>query len=100
MGYSQLWILQKVQALAPSQNRKVAQVAHRLDFPDFEAGVIRDDFANLFHVFKEPTSTVQYNDHLGARRHLDAALAFAQDAANQLGCRVVVARLVHDWTWH
>jgi hypothetical protein len=100
MGYTQLWIMEKLTALAPELHVREPREAHRLRFPSFEEGVAREEWTNLVHVLKEPASTVQANDHLGARRNLGDALRFARAAADQLHCRVVVARLREDWTWH
>ncbi len=100
MGYTQLWIMEKLTTLAPDVHGTAAREAHRLRFPDFEDGVAREEWTSLVHVLKEPASSIQLNDHLGARRHLGDALRFARRAADQLGCRVVVARLIEDWTWH
>lgn len=100
MGYTQLWIMQKLHAFQPDPSARRARKAHQLSFPNFEDGVVRDDYLQLFHLLREPCSTVQINDHLGGMRQLPQALSLAQAAANQLRCRVLVAKLVHDWTWH
>lgn len=99
MGYTQLWIMEKIVALAPEPGKRIRR-AHELQFPNFEAGVVRDDFLSLFHVLREPVSTTSHNDHIGGRRRLQDARSFAKRAANQLGLRVVVAKLIEDWTWH
>lgn len=101
MGYTQLWIMQKLLAVAPAEHRKPRRQAHQLQFPDFEKGVGRDDYLQLTHVLRQPGANPHVLiDYLGGRRRQPDAVRFAHESANQLGVRVVVARLLHDWTWH
>ncbi|MBK7146030.1 MAG: hypothetical protein IPH76_12815 [Xanthomonadales bacterium] len=102
MGYTQLWILQKLRAVHPRPGaQKKLRKAHVLQLPSFEDGVQRDDFIALFHVLREPGGhPSEHNDHIGGRRKLADAIEFAQVHADHAQRRVVVAKLVHDWTWH
>ena len=98
VGYTQLWIMEKLHCVAPRTGSRSKRDAEP---PPFETGVMRDDFPVLFHVLREPRSTSrEYHDHIGGRRDFDSALAFAQAYSDRHRCRVLVAKLVHDWQWH
>lgn len=102
MGYTQLWIMLKLEAIYPDGvRRRKLRAAHVPEAPSFERGVTRDDYMALFHVLREPGAGPHgHNDHIGARRTLHDAIEFARVYADFHRCRTVVAKLVHDWQWH
>ncbi|UXI70154.1 hypothetical protein [Tahibacter amnicola] len=99
MGYTQLWIMQKMQGIHPGGGSSRSRASKPI--PAFDEGIERSDYVDLFHILREPgAGAMQHNDHLGGRRRYRDAVETARQHAQREHCRVVVAKLLHDWTWH